>query len=353
MKGTPLAIAACLVLGACSSPAPRELARTDQPSTTTRPPVTTIELPTTLSTATATPTTTSPEQELSTESTGEEPPPTAREVIIDELVPHLGSTTDLNALISTVVRPLGRIATPTDSVVTELAIGLGSEREGDPEDPFTSDGVLTQVVVALHTSDGHTTAFNRMSGSLRSSGLFITDQVSVADRESATFRSAEGTLFDEVTVTSSVAPGGGSTVRVSASASVPPDSVQRFAEWTDDGLPLPPVGDQRTLVLLRRSGEGRLATSTLTLETTVSVENSTPQREANRLIDRISDHDSLEVGSVIEGDQPLEGDLRSVEFDRMTYSVVAGQTERVNLEGELEQIDVVEVRIQASTDPGS
>ncbi len=337
VKAVPFAALAIIFLGACTSSNPAGLARVDEPTTSKLPPVTTAPLPTT-TTQPEVSTSDVPQSEDSDDPTQTTEPvaPAGIDAIINQLGPLLGSTSDLTGVVGEIAPPIALIGTPLGSTVVELSVATGTVRP---------DGTtLAQIGVTVTTPEDPVSAFDRVAAPLRGAGLIATDAVSTDTLRSGSYRLPNDALFDEVVVTANQTAIGAS-VRVISSATMSSEQLNRYTNWAIEPLPLPPEVETRTLVVLRRSGEGALETTTLTVESTGIVEGTSLQQQANTLVFRIDGSEFFSPLLEVEGDQPLNGEVAYEPLDELNYSVSPSTTDTVDGEGEIEVIDVILVRL--------
>ena len=345
-RAAAIVAAGALIVTACTNPSgPDALARAEEPSTSILPPVTTSPLGTPVPPPTTSRSTTSAatgagsnDQEATKIEDGEIVlAGVAR--IEEQLIPLLGSTANLSVAMNT-IGPFPRaVPTPRDAVITGISVGAGTP---------TEDGtVLAQIGVSVVTTASSTSAFEQIANAVQAAGMFPIDSTGDTTNRSASFRMPGGDQFDELVLTS-VPFGDGATVRIVSNAAVRRGDLSTFIDWADSKLPLPTSDQQRTLIVATSSGEGRLASTTLTVESSVVLEGASAQREANRLVARAEDSDVFGTNADLETDQALTGSLTFDQLDDLSYSVSPAVFTLVDSEGELQAVEVLEIRLTGS-----
>ncbi len=334
-----LLVTSALALAACTSAGPDTLARTEETPAFTLPPVTTSPLGTiTPPPTTSPPSTTDPSNETidgeTTALSEEEAAPTGLAFIKTQLPALLGPTENLSETMNMVAQFPRAIPTPPAATITEISVGAGTANE---------DGtVIAQIAVSLRTTASSTVAFAQMSGAVQAAGMYSIDSTGQDDNRSESYRVPGGDQFDEVVITS-MAEDEQTLLRIVSNAALPTGELGHFIDWADSRLPLPRGERERTLVVVSSSGEGRLATSTLTVESSVMVDGATAQREVNRLVDRVENSEAFETNADPDADQPLTGSLGFEGLDSLQYWVLPATRTVVNSEGELDETEAIEI----------
>ncbi len=268
----------------------------------------------------------------------------------------LGPTGSLSTTLDELLIFPVRVATPAESTIVEVAVGGGSLLPRSSEDQPASARTIVQVSGTIRTASTANEAFALMGGSLVRAGLLPIDSATAGPAPSRSYRIPNAGRFDEIVVTALDQPGAtGSLVRVTYNGTSPNSSVALFRDWAGQPLPLPQSDQLRTILTINRSGEGRLESTNLTISSTAIVIDGNAQREANRLVQRVlraaeDDTSRLVVPGGIDDseDAPLAGVLGVEGLDKAGYEIVPTQQVDVDPAGELEQVDVIEVRLTGS-----
>lgn len=334
-------------LGACSGrSAPdtltRDAATATETSTTLAPTTTTAETTTTAVSTTEysllvdDATTTTQVEETTTIPL--DPGIAALTSLGDELTALLGPTDNVVASLNRfAVFPNG-VATPPAASVTEVSVALGTP---------TPTGVVVQVSAAMTTSATSAEATQILASSLTGAGFAQLDSTEADGQGSTAFQIPEGNRFDEVVITVSELQDL-TVVRLTYNGETNPDNVQRYLDWAGRPLPLPSGDDQRTLVLARTTGSGRLRSTTVSIESAAIIDDGNAQREANQLVRRITERDDgfeLTIPYADDADLPLAAPLAYPGLGQAGYEVIETQRVVIDDDGELELIPAVEVRI--------
>ena len=321
-----------MTVGCTTSSPPDELGLLD-PSTSTLPPVTTAAIVTTTVPATTWLTSTQP----APESTVEEIAPSNLDIIGESMQAVLGPTDDLTAVFGSLAAAPPGLPTPPDADVFEMSIGAGQ--------PDAKGEVVAQISLSVTTSAESSAVFAQISNGLAASGLVVLDAFERGSIQSAAFGAPGDELFDEFVVTASPVADG-SVVRLSSNGSVDAEKLSTYLNWSEEPLPLPAGDDARTLVVMSRSGIGRLSLTTLSVQSTAIVSRSSPQAQANRLVRTAVDSGRFEFEGDPTIDQPLTGSFLTDEFDSLTYEVVASTRIEIDRNDEPRDEEVVEVTLR-------